>query len=183
MEKITLFVCRELLIKSNNFKLVYANIFLFFGWICLTIKYGINAVSIVGTVMFIVISIFIFVWQKRRDNKLKNNQFYIAEDVFINLKRRKVWTKYTGKYENCTLKFSRNGTYDVNIYEKREPKTPSCDYSAVNFSKPGDKCYLLMIPGKNKNIILKCFNAKYYEMFEPDFDYIDGKYYPKKHIL
>lgn len=155
---------------------------MFFGWIYLTGKYGINAVSIVGTVMFIVISIFIFVWQKRRDNKLKNNQFYIAEDVFINLKRRKVWTKYTGKYENCTLKFSRNGTYDVNIYEKREPKTSSCDYSAVNFSKPGDKCYLLMIPGKNKNIILKCFNAKYYEMFEPDFDYIDGKYYPKQHI-
>ncbi len=180
MEKITLFVCRELLIKSNNFKLVYANIFLFFGQIYLFLKYGVDIMTIVGTIAFVIVSIFIFVWQKRRDNKLKNNQFYVVEDVFINIKRRKVWTKYYGRYENCTLKFSRNGTYDVNIYEKREPVKPSCDYSAVNFSKPGDKFYLLMIPGKEKNIILKCFNARYYEMFEADFEYKDGKYYPKK---
>ncbi len=180
MEKISLYVCRNLLIKANNFKLVYANIFLFSGWIYLTGKYGINTVSIVGTVVFIVISIFIFVWQKRRDNKLKNNQFYIVEDVFINITRRKVWTKYTRTYENCTIKFSRNGTYDVNIYERRESKRPSCDYSAVNFSQAGDKFYLLMIPGKEKDIILKCFNAKYYKILEEDFDYIDGKYYPKK---
>ena len=32
---------------------------------------------------------------------------------------------------------------------------------------------------KDKNVILKCFNAKYYEIFEDDFELIDGKYYPK----
>lgn len=180
MEKITVYLCSNLLIRVNNFKLIFANILLIFCSIYLFLESGVNTATIVGAIVFIIFGVFIFVWQKKRDTKLKNYQFYIAEDVFINIKRRKIWSKYLGRSENCTLKFSRNGTYDVNIFEKREPVKPSCDYSAVNFSKPGDKFYLLMIPGKKKNIILKCFNAKFYEIFEEDFDYLDGKYYPKK---
>lgn len=121
----------------------------------------------------------VFVAKKRID-KVKTNNFYIAEDVFINVNRKKIWNRFMGKGEMCSIKFSRNGKYDVYIFEKKEPDVPSCDYSAVNYSKAGDKFYLLMLPDKQKNVILKCFNARYYEIVEDDFDYADGKYYPKK---
>ena len=179
MKKITLYVCRELLIKTNNSKLILGIIFLLFCSIFLFLKHGIDTITVVGLMIFIITGIFIIVWQKRRDNKILNNKFYIAEDVFINIKRRKFYNKGYGRTESCTLKFSRNGTYDVNIFEKSEPENPSCDYSAVYFSKPGDKFYLLIMQDKDKNVILKCFNAKYYEIFEDDFELIDGKYYPK----
>jgi len=29
-------------------------------------------------------------------------------------------------------------------------------------------------------MIINAFNAKYYKLVEEDFDYIEGKYYPKK---
>ena len=47
-------------------------------------------------------------------------------------------------------------------------------------------CRELLIKTNNSNfilllifLILKCFNAKYYKIFEDDFEYKDGKYFPK----
>ena len=93
-----------------------------------------------------------------------------------------MWTRYAGRFESCTLKFSRNGTYDVNIFEKSEPEKPSCDYSAVNFSKPGDKFYLMISKRGENKCIVKAFNSKYFKLVEEDFEYVDGKYYPKKRV-
>lgn len=177
MKKITAYICKELLISTNNSKLIIASILAIVGAGSL-LQDDVNAVSIVGFIVIVFMIVFVWVWQKWRDNRLKNNQFYIAEDTFLSVKRRKAWL-YFKRYENCTLKFTRNGTYSVNIFEKMEPEKASCDYSAANFSKHGDKFYVLVMQGKRKNKILKCFNARYYEIFEEDFDYKDGKYYPR----
>lgn len=178
MEKITQYVCKELLISTNNSKLIVASILAVVGAGSLLLEDGVNVVSIIGFTVIVLMVVCLCVWQKWRDNKLKNNQFYIAEDIFLSVKRRKAWL-YFKRYENCTLKFTRNGTYSVNIFEKMEPEKASCDYGAANFSKHGDKFYVLVMQGKKKNKILKCFNARFYEIFKEDFDYKDGKYYPR----
>lgn len=70
---------------------------------------------------------------------------------------------------------------------KKEPEETDADYSAVFFSEPGDKFYLLMSKNpkslsenSKKDMIIKAFNAKYYKLVEEDFEYKDGKYYPQK---
>ncbi len=170
--------------KTNNSKFVFCSIVLAIFLPFLFWKQGVNAFSIIESIVLVATIVFAFVWQKNKDAKLLNHQFYIAEDVFINVQRTNTFAKAPfvfayRTYENCTLEFSQNGTYTVSIYEKSEPANPSCDYSAVNFSQPGDKFYLLILQEENKDTILKCFNAKYYEVFAEDFAYKDGKYYPK----
>ncbi len=179
MDTISLHTCRELLIKTNNSKFILLLIVSILGCFCILLESKINAFSIIAVALIISLCVLCTILHKKRQNKLKNNKFHIAEDVFINVERVKFFKKPQGKFEICTFKFSKNGTYEVNLYEKREPEKPSCDYSAVHFSKPGDKVYLLILEEDKKNVILKCFNAKYYKIFEDDFEYKDGKYFPK----
>ena len=112
----------------------------------------------------------------------KNIEFYLVEDVFINVHEINAFSnrfnRYTHHYD-YKIKFSRNGIHNVMILSKKEPKEIDADYSAVFFSQPGDKFYLLMSKSKEE-LIIKAFNSKYYKLVENDFDYIDGRYYPKK---
>lgn len=180
MQEITLYTVTDLLLQHNRLKKLLAIIVAVSGSVFMWINSEYLVLNIVFTGLLLALVVILFVWQNNRDKKLKLNKFYIAEDVFINVKTKKGYAKPAGFYVNAEIKFSRNGIYTTNLYEKRESKNPSCDYSAVNFSKPGDKFYLLMIEGKEKEVILKCFNAKYYKISDADFDYADGKYYPKK---
>ncbi len=130
----------------------------------------------------------------------KNSEFYLVEDVFINVQEKNAFANKLAAFNHGGLigyrrlreydfeiKFLRNGIHNVMIMSKKEPKEIDADYSAVFFSQPGDKFYLLMSKNpkltsgnSKKDMIIKAFNAKYYKLVEEDFDYKDGKYYPKK---
>ena len=180
MEIITLYVCKNLLIKDNNFKLLFFICVLLLPPVIYIFDWEFKWPTIIISALFLILVVFYVILNNDKNKKLKNNQFYIAEDVFINVKRRRVYSRYN-YHELCTFKFSKNGTYNMRFFEKHktEPKKPSCDYSAVNFSKPGDKVYLLILCGEKEDKILKCFNAKYYKVSDLDFEYKDGEYYPK----
>lgn len=179
MGLITINVCKNLLIKKSEGKVTLSILLAAFGIVFMLLQEYL-ALKIIFIPIFIVLAIFLPIYQGKKDKKLKENKFYLVEDVFINVeKAKRVMPKTMTTYEECTIKFSKNGTYFVVIKERKEPDNPSCDYSAVNFSKPGDKFYLLVLDGERPEI-LKCFNARYYELLEDDFDLIDGKYHPKK---
>ena len=143
---------------------------------------------IFGIATFGALIIIVFLSLRKRFNLIpKNNDLYIAEDVFINsneinavTNKLRAFTRHNVMQFEYQIKFSRNGIHNVIFFTKVEPEYIDADYSAVFFSKPGDKFYLLMSSNaKNQNIV-KAFNAKYYKLAEEDFDYVDGKYYPKK---
>ena len=136
-----------------------------------------------------LIVIAFFVLRKRFNAVTKNNDLYISEDVFINANEINALTNQLRRFSRHNvmqfeyqIKFSRSGIHNVLFFSKAEPEDIDADYSAVFFSNPGDKFYLLMSKSNKEELIIKAFNAKYYQLAEDDFDYIDGKYYPKKHI-
>ena len=132
---------------------------------------------------FALLDIYILYDRIKRPPEIK--EFYIIEDVFLNAQESNVLQNRINAFSygmryNYKIKFSQNGTHEAMFFSKKEPKEIDADYSAVFFSQPGDKFYLLMSSVQNKQSIIKVFNAKYYELDENDFDYKDGKYYPKK---
>ena len=144
-------------------------------------------------VIFLGIFTLILYYLMRRKFNNATNVYYIVEDVFINVQEKNAFVNksfafnYGGligyrrlrKYD-FEIKFSRNGMHQIILFSKKEPQETDANYSAVFFSQPGDKFYLLMSSNaKNQNIV-KVFNAKYYTLVQEDFDYIDGKYYVKK---
>ena len=140
--------------------------------------------SIFVTAIFVFMAIISYIiFRKKFKGIEKNDEFYIVEDVFINVREVRAFAnrfrRYRAYYE-FDIKFSRNGLHHMLLYSKDEPEEIEADYSAVFFSNPGDKFYLLMMKDKEKDIILKCFNAKYYKISEYDFNLVDGKYIPKK---
>ncbi len=129
----------------------------------------------------------IYVLYDRIKRPPEDKEFYIIEDVFLNAQEINVLANRIRAVRcriryNYKIKFSQNGTHKVMFFSKKEPTEIDADYSAVFFSSPGDKFYLLMSKDKEEELIVKAFNAKYYKLAEEDFDYIDGKYYSKKHI-
>ena len=147
-------------------------------------------------VIFFGIFTLILYYLLRRKFNNATNVYYIVEDVFINVQEKNAFANksfafnYGGfigyrrlrKYD-FEIKFSRNGMHQIILFSKKEPQETGANYSAVFFSKPGDKFYLLMSSNTNNKNILKAFNEKYYKLAEEDFDYIDGKYYPIKDIV
>ena len=97
----------------------------------------------------ITISISSYMLYRRIKNVNKNNAVYIVEDVFISVAEKNVFSnrvnsiKYGSRYE-YDIKFSCNGIGHIVLLSKNEPKEIDADYSAVFFSKPGDKFYLLI---------------------------------------
>lgn len=141
-----------------------------------------------------------YLLRKKFNHATNDNSYYIVEDVFINVQEKNTFTnrsiafnyggligyRHLRKYD-FEIKFSRNGMYQIILFSKNEPKEIDADYSAVFFSELGDKFYLLMSKNpkslsenSKKDMIIKAFNAKYYKLVEEDFEYKDGKYYPKK---
>lgn len=190
MEKIT----KEMCINSKNDKWKWPFVYIIMVAILFTIRIYVDTNSVLWLVFSILvfgglIVVAFFVLRKRFNTVTKNNGLYIMEDVFINVNeinavtnKLRVFSRHNIMQYEYQIKFSRNGMHNVIFFTKAEPDDIDADYSAVFFSKPGDKFYLLMSSNAKSKNILKAFNAKYYEMFELDFDYIDGKYYPKKDI-
>ena len=127
----------------------------------------------------------IYVLYDRIKRPPEDKEFYIIEDVFLSAQEINVSVNRISAVRcriryDYKIKFSRNGTHRVMFFSKKEPTEIDADYSAAFFSKPGDKFYLLMAKNNKEELIIKAFNAKYYKLAEEGFDYIDGKYYPKK---
>ena len=140
-------------------------------------------IVIFGTVIVIAF----FVLRKRFNAVTENKDFYIVEDTLINVSeinvatnRLRRFTRFHYRQYDYEIEFSCNGKHNVLFFSKEEPKDIDADYSAVFFSQPGDKFYLLMSKDKEEKFIVKAFNAKCYKLVENDFDYIDGRYYPRK---
>ncbi len=185
MEKITKDICMNQTLTKQEFRLVYIISIIvqilasWFIWWCTD--------SIVGLLCCIAAFGFldIYLLYDRIKRPPEDKEFYLIEDVFLNVREINVLINTIRTVDHairhCTyiINFSRNGTYKVGFIGKKEPKEIEADYSAAFFSNPGDKFYLLMSKSKEEERIIKAFNAKYYKLAEDDFDYIEGKYYPK----
>ena len=190
VEKITKAMCINL--KNNKWKWPFVYTTLLAVLQTITIYVYTNSVwwliFCIATFGALIVIAF-FVLRKRFNAVTKNNDLYISEDVFINANEINALTNQLRRFSRHNvmqfeyqIKFSRSGIHNVLFFSKAEPEDIDADYSAVFFSNPGDKFYLLMSKSNKEELIIKAFNAKYYQLSEDDFDYIDGKYYPKKHI-
>lgn len=178
-ENITLFVCKNLLVRANNIKAYFFLVVLILIGVYDVLDLGLDAFG-VGLALFgVAVGFGFIIFINKRNKKLITNQFYIAEDIFLSVDKRTLWSRGTGVSRKYTLQFTRNGVHKIVLRGNRVPEKPSCDYSAANYSERGDKFYLLIVKGKKYDKILHCFNAKFYQIFEPDFDYQDGIYVPK----
>lgn len=138
-------------------------------------------------IFFIVFAVFLFIMLSicildiiiTRKTKHLPSPYYIVEDVFIHVFEKE---RVSIKHANTilyTLKFSKSGEYTYWALKRWKNKEKDDEkYSAIFFSNPGDKFYLVV--SKSDGKIFNCYNQKYYSLCEEDFDYIDGKYYPKK---
>ena len=143
-------------------------------------------------IFFGIFTLILYYLLRKKFNYITNdNAYYIVEDVFINAKEKIAFTNKLVAFQHGGLigyrrlrkydfeiKFSRNGMHQIILFSKDEPEEIDSNYSAVFFSNPGDKFYLVI--SKKDGKISKCYNQKYYSICKEDFDYIDGKYYPKK---
>ncbi len=184
MEKIT----KEMCINQKNGKWMSMFIYIIIIEILGTLRICLKSDSIWWLVFCIItfgtMTVIVYhLLRKRFHAVAKNKDLYLVEDVFINVHEINAFSnrfnRYTHHYD-YEIKFSRNGIHNVMILSKKEPEEIDTDYSAVFFSNPGDKFYLLMSKSNKEELIIKAFNAKYYKLAKEDFDYIDGKYYPKK---
>lgn len=129
--------------------------------------------AIIICVMGIVSYFLCYFMRKRTRGLIKRNKFYLVEDVFLSSEEKRAQKHYK-------IKFSRNGYHTIQLMGKEEPKNMDADYSTVFFSRAGDKFYILITVENGTEKIFRCYNAKYYEISDEDFELIDGKYYPKK---
>lgn len=114
---------------------------------------------------------------KKKMKKRELPSAYIVEDVFIRVRKKEIPSLHHANTLQYTLTFSRSGDYTYltdSGSDRKEPEDPGADYSAVHFSRPGDKVYLVISERSGK--ILRCFNARYYRLCEEDFTLADGKY-------
>ena len=112
--------------------------------------------------------------------KITPENVYLVDDVFLRVEITRTWQRFVGRQEFCVVDFAHHGSYEVAMYEEtKEPENPTCDYSAVHLSKPGDGFYLLMLRDGEGDRILKCFHKRFYALSEEDFVLTDGEYRPK----
>ena len=182
MIKITKKDCTRGIVQNQTLPLLFAITISIIG----TIRIGLRSDSIWWTLFCIVtfstLTVLVYFFTRKRIRTILKSSFYIVEDVFINAYEQNAilnrLDRYTKKYEYA-VKFSRNGVQMITLLSKKEPKEIEPDYSTVFFSKPGDKVYLLISETADKKNIIRCFNMRYYKILAEDFNYIDGKYYPK----
>lgn len=145
---------------------------------------------IIMSVFSLAIIIFLSIYIPHYYKNLNISDIYIAEDVFIHVHTKKIWTpaKYNQFREVTnfhTVKFSKNGEFNIQTYSKLFEKSTleaeqDPDYITVTLSKPGDKFYLTVSELNGKKTIHKAFNAKYFKIDTDDFELINGKYVLKK---
>lgn len=129
--------------------------------------------------IFIILVVCILEMILKRKTQHLPSPYYIVEDVFIHVFEKEYISLKHANRLLYTLKFSKSGeyTYWASKRWKNQEKDDE-NYSAIFFSNPGDKFYLVI--AKRDGKICRCYNKKYFSLYEDDFDYIDGKYYPKK---
>lgn len=179
MEKITLDLCTKGLVRAGKLKMLVALLTAIFGSAYVFVRHGVDKVSVVGVVAIFLFVAVLCLWQKNKDQKITADNICIVEDTFIRVEKMRSWSRFSGWQENCTIYFSQHATYSVIMSATTEPEHPSCDYSAVHFSNPGDEFYLLMLRNGEEERILKCFHKRYFELSADDFVLVDSEYRPK----
>ena len=193
MEKITKDMCVNVI--KNRWKSAFMYIIILEILCAIKIYLDSNSIwwLVICVVIFGVLTVVVYYALRKRFNVTsKNAENFIVEDVFINVhEKNAIANRFNrlryGEQYDYEIKFSRNGIYKIILFSKKEPEEIDADYSAVFFSNPGDKFYLLisknpkfLVENSRKYMIINAFNAKYYKLVEEDFDYIEEKYYPKK---
>lgn len=180
MEKITLQSCIKDLTYEGWDKIVSAIVLTIVVSGYILVRYEVDAVTVIGLLALYVFVVVMCLWQRRKDRKIKVENIYLVEDVFLRVDVKRSWSRYNGREEWCTIHFAHHGTFEIVMPKMKEPENPSCDYSAVHFSKPGDVFYLLILRDGEEERILKCFHKRYYELSTDDFTLADDEYRPKQ---
>lgn len=137
-------------------------------------KIEFNLKTVIGTCIVCILEMIL----KRKTQHLPS-PYYIVEDVFIHVFEKEYISLKHANRVLYTLKFSKSGEYTYWASKKwKNQEKDDENYSAIFFSNPGDKFYLVI--AKRDGKICRCYNKTYFSLYEDDFDYIDGKYYPKK---
>ena len=180
MKTITLETCTKGLARIGWAKIwITVALTALFG-IGLLFRSEITRIDIADAVLICMVAADFCLWQWQKNKKIKTENIYLVDDVFLSKEITHGWRRYRGRVERCAVTFARQGIYEVTLAEaEQKPENPSCDYSAVHFSNPGDEFYLLMFRKGKENRILKCFNKRYYALSEEDFVLMDGEYRPK----
>ena len=138
-----------------------------------------NFFIIFGVILFIILAVSIFEIVLKYKTKHLSSPYYIVEDIFIHVREKEEIHIKTRNRIFYTIKFSKHGeyVYYTSVRWKNHEKDDA-DYSSIFFSTPGDEFYLVI--SKRDGKICRCYNKKYFSLYEDDFEYIDRKYYPKK---
>ena len=182
MKTITLQSCLKGLTDVGWSKIASAIVLLIVVSGRILIRYELDIVPIIGLLALLVFVVVMCLRQRKKDRKIKAENIYLVEDVFLRVDVKSVWSRYGGREEWCTVHFAHHGTFEVVIPKMKEPENPTCDYSAVHFSKPGDGFYLLMLRDGEEERILKCFHKRFYVLSEEDFILTDGEYRPRSEV-
>ena len=180
MKTITLEMCIKGLTREGKVKMLMGVISAFLTTTMFMFRYGITTFSVIVTVLMFLALLALCLWQRRKDKKIKAENIYLVDDVFLRVEITRTWQRWVGRQELCVVDFAHHGSYEVAMYEEtKEPENPTCDYSAVHLSNPGDDFYLLMLRDEEGDRILKCFHKRFYALSEEDFVLTDGEYRPK----
>lgn len=182
MKIITLQSCLNGLTREGWNKVVSAIVLVIVASGCILIRYGLDTVSIIGLLALLVFVVVMCLWQRKKDRKIKAENIFLVEDVLFRVDVKRSWSRYSGRNEWCTIHFAHHGMFEIVIPKMKEPENPTCDYSAVHFSNPGDEFYLLMLRDGEEDRILKCFHKRYYVLSEDDFVLTDGEYRPHSEV-
>lgn len=187
MNKITKETCIVFIKDYYKGKIISASIFsLFVTAVSWYVTKNITVVAILGlSLLALCITV-----GSRSAVCIKNVEslnFYLAEDVVIKFKKRRISSKSAGSGFNYTYTFKEYGkqtifksiypTIEIPLHKEKGISHTMVDDHAVNSCNQGDEFYLLISEEKNKKRIIKCFYKYYYDIKKDDFVYKNSKYY------
>ena len=183
MKTITLDLCINGLKREGKAKMLLAVILAVWSSTMFTLCYDNSLLCVLAMMVIFLLVLILGLSQNKKYKKISPKNIYLVDDVFLRVSITPTWGKFVGRQECCVVDFAHHGTYEVMMHEETtEPENPSCDYSAVHFSKPGDEFYLLMLRDGEEERILKCFHKRFYVLSEEDFILTDGEYRPRSEV-
>ncbi len=177
--KITKEYLKKEAFPGNNFSIIFImSIAIIVFFLTIWLKYNNLSLAIILTLIIVALALFLIITSYKSEKKFKFSNLYVVEDVFINISLKKIldikpYVHYDRFY---TVKFSKNGIYQFQIFSKLEPDDTNTDYITATYSKPGDKYYIAILENKGKRRIIDCFNQKFFTLSDTDFEFVDGKY-------
>jgi len=138
-----------------------------------------------------VVLIYLCIIAKRRIEAINSDSFYIAQDTLTDFKKRfalpvgrsMMRYKYVYIFREHGKHKDKKSHYksDIEISFDGKPSVsfPKLSGMEADSIEIGDPYYLLILKVKNKNVVVKCFHRHIYDVYENDFESIDGKYFLK----